>query len=147
MEAPPVPAAYSLLLVRRSRPLSLLVGCLDADPGGDAVPLLQGPVHGIQGHIAYPHLALNPVHSFAPALAELATRRWDEGNAYFEPTTFQISNLSAGTGAQFALLPPDNASGNFVKVTQRVPVKIVFDEKPSAPLAAGMNVIVEVKVK
>jgi succinyl-diaminopimelate desuccinylase len=56
-------------------------------------------VHGIQGHIAYPHLALNPVHSFAPALAELATRRWDEGNAYFEPTTFQISNLSAGTGA------------------------------------------------
>ncbi len=58
-----------------------------------------------------------------------------------------IDSISAGTGAQFALLPPDNASGNFVKVTQRVPVKIVFDEKPELPLAAGMNVIVEVKVK
>lgn len=56
-------------------------------------------VHGIQGHIAYPHLAMNPVHTFAPALAELATHRWDEGNAHFEPTSFQISNLSAGTGA------------------------------------------------
>jgi membrane fusion protein (multidrug efflux system) len=58
-----------------------------------------------------------------------------------------VDSISAGTGAQFTLLPPDNASGNFVKVTQRVPVKIVFDEKPDAPLAAGMNVIVEVKVK
>jgi membrane fusion protein, multidrug efflux system len=58
-----------------------------------------------------------------------------------------VDSISAGTGAQFALLPPDNASGNFVKVTQRVPVKIVFDAKPDAPLAAGMNVIVEVKVK
>jgi membrane fusion protein (multidrug efflux system) len=58
-----------------------------------------------------------------------------------------VDSISAGTGAEFALLPPDNASGNFVKVTQRVPVKIVFDEKPSLPLAAGMNVIVEVKVK
>jgi membrane fusion protein (multidrug efflux system) len=58
-----------------------------------------------------------------------------------------VDSISAGTGAQFTLLPPDNASGNFVKVTQRVPVKIVFDEKPAAPLAAGMNVIVEVKVK
>lgn len=56
-------------------------------------------VHGIQGHIAYPHLALNPVHSFAPALAELATHRWDEGNTHFEPTSFQISNITAGTGA------------------------------------------------
>ena len=58
-----------------------------------------------------------------------------------------VDSISAGTGAQFTLLPPDNASGNFVKVTQRVPVKIVFDEKPDALLAAGMNVIVEVKVK
>ena len=61
----------------------------------------------------------------------------------------QVESLSSGTGAQFALLPPDNASGNFVKVTQRVPVKIVFTEKAdkSYPLAAGMNVVVEVKVK
>ncbi|NTU54268.1 MAG: HlyD family secretion protein [Chlorobiaceae bacterium] len=58
-----------------------------------------------------------------------------------------VDSISAGTGAQFTLLPPDNASGNFVKVSQRVPVKIVFDTKPDAPLAAGMNVIVEVKVK
>jgi succinyl-diaminopimelate desuccinylase len=56
-------------------------------------------VHGIQGHIAYPHLAENPVHSFAPALAELAGRVWDHGNEHFQPTTFQISNLNAGTGA------------------------------------------------
>jgi succinyl-diaminopimelate desuccinylase len=56
-------------------------------------------VHGVQGHIAYPHLADNPVHAFAPALAELAARRWDAGNAYFQPTSFQVSNIAAGTGA------------------------------------------------
>jgi succinyl-diaminopimelate desuccinylase len=56
-------------------------------------------VHGVQGHIAYPHLADNPVHAFAPALAELAGRHWDEGNAYFQPTSFQVSNIAAGTGA------------------------------------------------
>lgn len=56
-------------------------------------------VHGVQGHIAYPHLAENPVHAFAPALLELATRTWDEGNEFFQPTSFQISNIAAGTGA------------------------------------------------
>lgn len=56
-------------------------------------------VHGIQGHIAYPQFAENPVHSFAPALAELASRVWDAGNEHFQPTTFQISNMNAGTGA------------------------------------------------
>jgi succinyl-diaminopimelate desuccinylase len=56
-------------------------------------------VKGVQGHVAYPQLARNPVHQCAPALAELATKRWDEGNAHFPPTTFQISNLRAGTGA------------------------------------------------
>lgn len=56
-------------------------------------------VHGVQGHVAYPHLADNPVHSVAPALAELAARVWDKGNEFFQPTTFQISNISAGTGA------------------------------------------------
>jgi len=56
-------------------------------------------VHGVQGHIAYPHLAHNPVHAFAPALAELTSRHWDKGNAYFQPTTFQVSNIAAGTGA------------------------------------------------
>jgi len=56
-------------------------------------------VHGIQGHIAYPQLADNPVHRFAPALAELCARVWDQGNAHFEPTSFQIANIAAGTGA------------------------------------------------
>jgi len=56
-------------------------------------------VMGIQGHVAYPHLARNPVHQAAPALAELAARTWDDGNEYFPPTTFQISNVHAGTGA------------------------------------------------
>jgi succinyl-diaminopimelate desuccinylase len=56
-------------------------------------------VHGVQGHIAYPQLAENPVHTFAPALAELTTRVWDEGNEFFQPTSFQISNFNAGTGA------------------------------------------------
>jgi succinyl-diaminopimelate desuccinylase len=56
-------------------------------------------VKGVQGHVAYPHLADNPVHRAAPALAELAATRWDEGNEYFPPTTWQISNINAGTGA------------------------------------------------
>jgi len=56
-------------------------------------------VRGIQGHVAYPHLARNPVHQAAPALAELAAEVWDHGNAHFPPTTFQISNVRAGTGA------------------------------------------------
>jgi len=56
-------------------------------------------VHGVQGHIAYPQFATNPVHRFAPALAELVSRVWDQGNEHFQPTSFQISNLNAGTGA------------------------------------------------
>jgi succinyl-diaminopimelate desuccinylase len=56
-------------------------------------------VHGVQGHVAYPHLAENPVHTLAPALAELTRRVWDGGTEHFEPTSFQVSNLNAGTGA------------------------------------------------
>jgi succinyl-diaminopimelate desuccinylase len=56
-------------------------------------------VHGVQGHVAYPHLAENPVHTLAPALAELVSHTWDEGTEHFQPTTFQVSNLNAGTGA------------------------------------------------
>jgi succinyl-diaminopimelate desuccinylase len=56
-------------------------------------------VHGVQGHIAYPQFADNPIHAFAPALAELSSRLWDQGNEHFQPTTFQVSNLNAGTGA------------------------------------------------
>jgi succinyl-diaminopimelate desuccinylase len=56
-------------------------------------------VKGVQGHIAYPHLARNPIHQAAPALAELAAEKWDEGNEYFPPTSWQASNIAAGTGA------------------------------------------------
>ncbi|MGY8832233.1 MAG: succinyl-diaminopimelate desuccinylase, partial [Pseudomonadales bacterium] len=56
-------------------------------------------VRGKQGHVAYPHLARNPIHLAAPALAELAAEHWDDGNAFFPQTSFQISNLNAGTGA------------------------------------------------
>lgn len=56
-------------------------------------------VKGKQGHVAYPHLAGNPVHIFAPALTALVKEHWDDGNEYFPPTTFQISNFHAGTGA------------------------------------------------
>jgi len=56
-------------------------------------------VNGQLGHVAYPHLARNPIHGFLPALSELAAIEWDRGNAYFPPTSFQISNINAGTGA------------------------------------------------
>ncbi len=55
-------------------------------------------VRGVQGHVAYPHLARNPVHMLAPALAELAATRWDDGDEFFPPTTLQVSNIHAGTG-------------------------------------------------
>jgi succinyl-diaminopimelate desuccinylase len=57
-------------------------------------------VHGKQGHVAYPQLANNPIHRLAPALAELTTTDWDQGNADFPPTSFQISNIHGGTGAE-----------------------------------------------
>jgi len=56
-------------------------------------------VKGVQGHVAYPHLARNPIHLLAPALTELVAQEWDQGNEYFPPTTFQVSNLNSGTGA------------------------------------------------
>jgi succinyl-diaminopimelate desuccinylase len=68
-------------------------------------------VRGIQGHVAYPHLARNPVHQLAPALAELAVARWDEGNEDFPPTTWQVSNIHAGTGA--ANVIPGNVTVDF----------------------------------
>ena len=56
-------------------------------------------VKGVQGHIAYPHLASNPIHLFAPALSELVSTEWDKGNAFFPATSWQVSNIHAGTGA------------------------------------------------
>ncbi|WP_163835028.1 succinyl-diaminopimelate desuccinylase [Spartinivicinus ruber] len=55
-------------------------------------------IKGVQGHVAYPHLVKNPIHLAAPALAELASHEWDQGNEFFPPTSFQISNINAGTG-------------------------------------------------
>jgi len=96
------------VLRERSQPIDW---CLVGEPSsekslGDTIKIgrrgsLSGrlTVHGIQGHIAYPQFADNPVHALAPALAELAARTWDRGNEHFQPTTFQVSNISAGTGA------------------------------------------------
>ncbi len=70
-------------------------------------------VRGVQGHVAYPELALNPIHAFAPALAELVAERWDEGNADFPPTSFQVSNFNAGTGANNVIPGALSALFNF----------------------------------
>lgn len=70
-------------------------------------------VHGVQGHVAYPDLARNPIHGVAPALAELAETRWDEGNEDFPATSFQISNIQAGTGADNVIPGELSASFNF----------------------------------
>ncbi len=88
-----------------------ITGCLVGEPSstahiGDVIKngrrgSLGGKltVRGVQGHVAYPHLARNPIHLAAPALAELAAAQWDAGNEFFPATTFQISNINAGTGA------------------------------------------------
>jgi succinyl-diaminopimelate desuccinylase len=70
-------------------------------------------VRGVQGHVAYPEKALNPIHAFAPALAELAAIRWDEGNADFPPTSFQVSNIASGTGANNVIPGALEATFNF----------------------------------
>ena len=70
-------------------------------------------VKGIQGHVAYPHLAKNPIHTSAAAFAELANTVWDEGNASFPPTSFQISNINGGTGAGNVIPGELNVCFNF----------------------------------
>lgn len=70
-------------------------------------------VAGVQGHVAYPHLARNPVHLFAPVLAELAVTKWDDGNEFFPPTTWQVSNIRAGTGATNVIPGTLHAQFNF----------------------------------
>jgi succinyl-diaminopimelate desuccinylase len=78
-------------------------------------------VRGIQGHIAYPHLSRNPIHEFAPALAELSTTKWDDGNEYFPPTTWQVSNIAAGTGAGNVIPGELRVSFNFRFSTASTP--------------------------
>ncbi|MEH6616573.1 MAG: succinyl-diaminopimelate desuccinylase [Porticoccus sp.] len=70
-------------------------------------------IKGIQGHVAYPHLADNPIHKVAPALAELSTENWDEGNQFFPATSFQISNVNSGTGATNVIPGEANIVFNF----------------------------------
>ncbi len=70
-------------------------------------------IKGIQGHIAYPHLAQNPIHLAAPAIAELAQEKWDDGNEYFPPTTWHISNINGGTGATNVIPGTVNMLFNF----------------------------------
>lgn len=70
-------------------------------------------VHGVQGHVAYPHAADNAIHRLCPALAELCDMRWDEGNEHFPPTTFQVSNISSGTGADNVIPGIAEAKFNF----------------------------------
>src|SRR5580765_688509 len=78
-------------------------------------------VLGVQGHIAYPHLARNPIHEVAPALAELVALRWDEGNAYFPPTSWQVSNIHAGTGAGNVIPGDATIDFNFRFSTESTP--------------------------
>ena len=70
-------------------------------------------VKGVQGHVAYPHLAKNPIHEFAAALAELARTKWDDGNEFFPPTTWQVSNFTAGTGANNVIPGEAHVKFNF----------------------------------
>lgn len=70
-------------------------------------------IKGTQGHIAYPHLAKNPIHLAAPAIAELAKTQWDSGNEYFPPTTWHISNINGGTGATNVIPGTINLLFNF----------------------------------
>lgn len=78
-------------------------------------------VKGVQGHIAYPHLADNPIHRLAPALAELVSIRWDEGNAFFPPTSWQVSNIHAGTGASNVIPGDCVVDFNFRFCTESTP--------------------------
>jgi succinyl-diaminopimelate desuccinylase len=109
-EGPSVDGTRRVVEVLRER-RETIDWCLVGEPSsetvlGDTIKIgrrgsLSGrlTVHGVQGHIAYPQFANNPIHALAPALAELTSRSWDLGNEHFQPTTFQVSNLSAGTGA------------------------------------------------
>ncbi len=109
-EGPSIDGTRRVVEVLRGRN-EIIDWCLVGEPTsesllGDTIKIgrrgsLSGrlTVHGVQGHIAYPQFADNPIHAVAPALAELASRTWDHGNEHFQPTTFQVSNIAAGTGA------------------------------------------------
>jgi succinyl-diaminopimelate desuccinylase len=81
-------------------------------------------VRGVQGHVAYPHLADNPIHRAAPALTELAATVWDEGNAFFPPTSFQIANIQGGTGASNVIPGELQVQFNFRFSTELTDIEI-----------------------
>ncbi|HPG80711.1 succinyl-diaminopimelate desuccinylase [Piscinibacter sp.] len=81
-------------------------------------------VKGVQGHIAYPHLAKNPIHAAAPALAELVAIEWDRGNRYFPPTSWQVSNVHAGTGASNVIPGEMVVDFNFRFSTESTPEQL-----------------------
>lgn len=78
-------------------------------------------VKGVQGHIAYPHLAKNPIHLLAPALAELVNLEWDKGNDFFQPTSWQVSNIHGGTGASNVIPGAVAVDFNFRFSTESTP--------------------------
>ncbi len=81
-------------------------------------------VKGVQGHIAYPQLAQNPIHLLAPALAELVAIEWDQGNAFFPPTSWQVSNIHAGTGASNVIPGECVVDFNFRFCTESTPTQL-----------------------
>jgi succinyl-diaminopimelate desuccinylase len=89
-------------------------------------------VKGVQGHIAYPQLAKNPIHMLAPALAELAAMQWDPGNRYFQPTSWQVSNIHAGEGAGNVIPGECVVDFNFRFCTESTPASL--QEKLTAVL-------------
>jgi succinyl-diaminopimelate desuccinylase len=78
-------------------------------------------VHGVQGHVAYPERALNPIHNFSSALSELCSIEWDKGNEFFPPTSFQVSNIRSGTGAENVIPGSLEAVFNFRFSTESRP--------------------------
>lgn len=87
-------------------------------------------VHGVQGHVAYPERALNPIHNFSSALAELCSIEWDKGNEFFPPTSFQVSNIRSGTGAENVIPGHLEAIFNFRFSTESRPdsLRITVEE-------------------
>jgi succinyl-diaminopimelate desuccinylase len=81
-------------------------------------------IHGIQAHIAYPHLGKNPIHLAAPAIAILSETEWDQGNEYFQPTSFQISNIHSGTGANNIIPGELSSDFNFRFSTESKPEQL-----------------------
>jgi len=84
-------------------------------------------IQGIQGHVAYPHNAMNPIHAFSPTLNDMVTKKYDKGNKYFPPTSFQISNLNSGVGASNIIPGQLTMDFNFRYSTETTCDKLMSD--------------------